>query len=76
VVIGRVVGGALHVHLCSPMFAGIGSSARRATARVKVRDLTPQDPGNRYDFGEWANSMIGATLSLFVEDTSLLSPFG
>lgn len=43
--------------------------------RVKVRDLNPQDPGNRYDFGEWANSMIGATLSLFVEDTSLLSPF-
>ena len=42
---------------------------------VKVRDFTPTDPGNRYDFGEWANNIIGSTLSLFVQDISLLSPF-
>jgi hypothetical protein len=54
---------------------GDGWSRVEVMKEVKVRDFTPNDPGNRYDFGEWANDIIGSTLSLFVEDISLLSPF-
>jgi len=39
---------------------------------VKVRDLTPFDPGNRYDFGEMVNATIGAALSQWVNDISML----
>ncbi len=42
--------------------------------RVRVRDLTPRDPGNRYDFGQWINSTIGAALSQWVRDASMMSP--
>jgi hypothetical protein len=42
--------------------------------RVRVRDLTPRDPGNRYDFGQWINSTIGAALSQWVRDASIMSP--
>jgi hypothetical protein len=42
--------------------------------RVQVRDLTPRDPGSRYDFGQWVNSTIGAALSEWVNDTRILSP--
>ncbi len=42
--------------------------------RIRVRDLTPNDPGNRYDFGQSVNSTIGAALSLWVDDISLMSP--
>jgi hypothetical protein len=42
--------------------------------RVQVRDLTPHDPGNRYDFGQWVNQTIGAALSQWVRDTSIMSP--
>jgi hypothetical protein len=42
--------------------------------RVQVRDLTPRDPGSRYDFGQWVNSTIGAALSEWVNDTKILSP--
>jgi hypothetical protein len=41
---------------------------------IQVRDLTPNDPGNRYDFGESVNSTIGAALSQWVHDTSLMRP--
>jgi len=41
---------------------------------VKVRDLTPNDPGNRFDFGESVNATIGAALSQWVNDTSMMSP--
>jgi len=42
---------------------------------VQVRDLTPQDPGNKYDFGEWVNSTIGGALSQWVrEAATALSP--
>jgi hypothetical protein len=42
---------------------------------IQVRDLTPQDPGNKYDFGEWVNSTIGGALSQWVRDAaSALSP--
>lgn len=42
--------------------------------RVRIRDLTPNDRGNRYDFGESVNSTIGAALSVWVDDTSMMSP--
>jgi hypothetical protein len=42
--------------------------------RVKVRDLTPNDPGNKFDFGEAVNDTIGAALSQWVNDTSMMSP--
>lgn len=42
--------------------------------RVRVRDLTPRDPGNPYDFGQWINSTIGAALSQWVRDASMMSP--
>jgi hypothetical protein len=42
--------------------------------RLEVRDLTPNDPGNPYDFGRSVNSTIGAALSVWVHDTSRLSP--
>jgi hypothetical protein len=41
---------------------------------IKVRDLTPHDPGRGYDFGQWINSTIGAALSQWVDDTSMMSP--
>jgi len=42
---------------------------------VQVRDLTPQDPGNKYDFGELVNSTIGGALTQWVrEAASALSP--
>lgn len=41
---------------------------------IRIRDLTPNDPGNRYDFGESVNSTIGAALSVWVDDTSMMSP--
>jgi hypothetical protein len=42
--------------------------------RVQVRDLTPHDPGNRFDFGLSVNSTMGAALSEWVNDTRLLRP--
>ena len=42
--------------------------------RVRVRDLTPSDPGNRFDFGEWINTTIGIALTLWVDDTAMLTP--
>jgi hypothetical protein len=42
--------------------------------RVRVRDLTPRDPGNRYDFGQWVNATIGGALSQWVRDASMMSP--
>lgn len=42
--------------------------------KVRVRDLTPNDPGNKYDFGKWVNSTMGAALSEWVRDTSIMSP--
>ncbi|HSP97003.1 MAG TPA: hypothetical protein VL049_07125, partial [Candidatus Dormibacteraeota bacterium] len=41
---------------------------------IRVRDMTPNDPGNRYDFGLSINSTIGAALSVWVDDVSLMSP--
>ena len=41
---------------------------------IQVRDLTPHDPGNGYDFGESVNTTIGAALSQWVHDTSLMRP--
>lgn len=42
--------------------------------RIRIRDFTPNDPGDRYDFGESINSTIGAALSVWVDDTSMMSP--
>ena len=42
--------------------------------KVQVRDLTPHDPGNRFDFGLSVNSTIGAALSQWVHDTKFLRP--
>ena len=42
--------------------------------KVQVRDLTPNDPGNRFDFGRSVNSTIGAALSEWVHDTRFLRP--
>ena len=44
------------------------------TKEVQVRDLTPHDPGNPYDFGEWINSTIGAALSQWIHGTAIFSP--
>lgn len=41
---------------------------------VQVRDLTPHDPGNRFDFGRSVNSTMGAALSEWVHDTKFLRP--
>ena len=42
--------------------------------RVQVRDFTPHDPGNRYDFGQVVNSTIGAALNEWIHDTGNLRP--
>ncbi|MEO8605933.1 MAG: hypothetical protein ABI629_25410, partial [bacterium] len=42
---------------------------------IRVRDLTPTDPGNRYDLGELVNANMGAALSLWIDDTSMMTPF-
>jgi hypothetical protein len=42
--------------------------------KIRVRDLTPNDPGNPYDFGTWVNSTIGAALGEWVHDARLFSP--
>jgi len=42
--------------------------------KVHVRDLTPHDPGNQFDFGRSVNSTIGAALSEWVHDTKFLRP--
>jgi hypothetical protein len=41
---------------------------------VRVRDLTPNDPGNPYDFGMWVNSTIGSALGEWVHDARTMSP--
>jgi hypothetical protein len=41
---------------------------------IRVRDFTPLDPGDPFDFGQWVNQTIGAALSVWVSDTSLLAP--
>jgi hypothetical protein len=41
---------------------------------IQIRDLTPHDPGNPYDFGEWVNSTIGAALSQWIHGTAIISP--
>jgi hypothetical protein len=41
---------------------------------VRVRDLTPHDPGNPYDFGTWVNSTIGGALGEWVHDARIMSP--
>lgn len=50
------------------------TSSITVVKRIRIRDLTPNDPGNRYDFGESVNSTIGAALSVWVDDTSMMSP--
>jgi hypothetical protein len=42
--------------------------------RLEVRDLTPNDPGNPYDFGQSVNLTIGTALTVWVQDTGRLSP--
>src|SRR5262249_51359226 len=42
--------------------------------QIQIRDLTPHDPGNPYDFGEWVNSTIGAALSQWIHGTAIISP--
>jgi hypothetical protein len=42
--------------------------------KVKVRDLTPNDPGNGFDFGESVNATIGTALSQWVNNISTMSP--
>ena len=51
-----------------------GWSRIRMEKRVRVRDLTPSDPGNGFDFGEWINTTIGIALTLWVDDTAMLTP--
>jgi hypothetical protein len=51
-----------------------GSVTLEVLKRVKVRDLTPNDPGNKFDFGEAVNDTMGAALSQWVHDTSMMSP--
>src|SRR5262249_14121413 len=43
--------------------------------RVRVRDLTPNDSGDQFDFGQWVNTTIGVALSLWVDDIAMLTPF-
>jgi hypothetical protein len=51
-----------------------GRSFIEVEKNIRVRDLTPNDPGNPYDFGQSINSTIGAALSVWVDDVSLMSP--
>jgi len=41
---------------------------------IRVRDLTPNDPGNPYDFGQAVNSTMGAALSSWIDDARFLRP--
>ena len=51
-----------------------GWSRVEVLKRVKVRDLTPNDPGNPYDYGESMNATMGAALSQWVDNVRLMSP--
>lgn len=51
-----------------------GGSRIQVYKCIRVRDLTPNDPGNRLDFGQWMNQTIGAALSVWVDDTTMMSP--
>ena len=51
-----------------------GGSLIEVEKKIRVRDMTPNDPGNRYDFGQSINSTLGAALSTWVDDVSLMSP--
>jgi hypothetical protein len=51
-----------------------GSFSVEVLKEVQVKDLTPNDAGNRFDFGQTVNSMFGATLIQWVHDTSMLNP--
>ena len=42
--------------------------------RVKVRDLTPNESGNPYDYGESINATMGAALSQWVDNVRMMSP--
>lgn len=53
---------------------GPGYTAISVQKNIRVRDMTPSDPGNRYDFGEWINSTLGSALGVWVDDTSMMSP--
>jgi hypothetical protein len=35
---------------------------------IRVRDMTPNDPGNPYDFGQAVNDTMGAALSSWIDD--------
>jgi hypothetical protein len=41
---------------------------------IRVRDLTPNDPGNPYDYGRLVNATMGPALSAWVHDVSRVSP--
>lgn len=42
---------------------------------LRVRDLSPNGNGRRYDLGEWTNATMGAALSLWMDDTNMMTPF-
>jgi hypothetical protein len=44
--------------------AGRNGSVIEVEKNIRVRDLTPNDSGNRYDFGQSINATLGAALSL------------
>jgi len=52
-----------------------GWSRIEVVKRVRVRDLTPNDTGDQFDFGQWVNTTIGVALSLWVDDIAMLTPF-
>jgi hypothetical protein len=51
-----------------------GWSRIEVLKRVKVRDLTPNESGNPYDYGESINATMGAALSQWVDNVRLMSP--
>jgi len=51
-----------------------GRATIEVLKEVKVRDLTPNDPGNGFDFGESVNATIGTALSQWVNNISTMSP--
>jgi hypothetical protein len=53
---------------------GDGGAFIEVVKNIRIRDFTPNDAGSRYDFGESINSTIGAALSVWVDDTSMMSP--
>lgn len=53
---------------------GDGGAFIEVVKKIRIRDFTPNDAGSRYDFGESINSTIGAALSAWVDDTSMMSP--